>query len=208
MTKKIRKYKNLKTLNSALINNAQSNDLESLKSNLLDIELFVFDTKEWKLKNLSNLLFMSLKHCGKETSIFLVDELLSLGIDPYNKVNNTDLKWELYILTSDNIILNCDYNNIYNVYKLLDDLGFIETIFSNEKSIKSTIITRLISPLKMYDNPNRLNYLMELVKIGFISNDLLKECIKRVYERTKNNNIKRNILTSLIRDIKLSEIGI
>jgi len=208
MTKKIRKYKNLKTLNSALINNAQSNDLESLKSNLLDIELFVFDTKEWKLKNLSNLLFMSLKHCSKETSIFLVDELLSLGIDPYNKVNNTDLKWELYILTSDNIILNCDYNNIYNVYKLLDDLGFIETIFSNEKSIKSTIITRLISPLKMYDNPNRLNYLMELVKIGFISNDLLKECIKRVYERTKNNNIKRNILTSLIRDIKLSEIGI
>ena len=168
-------------LKDALISNVHANQLDNLKYNVSLLRTNLFDDG---LK--SKLLTLSLTNASKECALFLIEQ---------GAICNPS-----YILSE------CKYDKIHIVYELVDELvdEFPDNFTgSGMNKNKKYLIKRILDPSKINENPHRIDYLMSNTK--FFSTKEIKQCIDEEY---KSKPEKWSALISLLRDIKLKELGI
>lgn len=171
--------KHRKRLRDALESNVHDNQIDNLTKNFKLLRPDEFD----KCKN--SLLSLSIKNASEDCALFLIEQ---------GAVCNP------FYIPSD-----CKYNKIDVVYKLLEELtyeypkSFTSTSFISKKDL----IKRILEPTKILDNPKRIDYLMENTKFFNI-----KDVREVIDEQFKKKPEKWSALISLLRDIKLKELGI
>ena len=70
---------------------------------------------------------------------------------------------------------------------------------------KKTLIARLISPEKVSENSERVDYLFKMINEGFFTSEDVMEQIEISYKDKKE---QKRYFISLFRDLKLRELGI
>ena len=169
-----------KRLLDALNSNAHDNDLEGLKENLdYYKDLFLYDKNNW-----SFLLETAIKNNSKECAEYL---LLFIDVE----VNTT------YLLK------DCKYEKMIEVYHLLEYLVSKYPKSFKYELDKKILIKRLIEPYKIDSNPKRLDFLLENLDFFGVKN--LQAVMEEVYTEKPE---KKSRLSSVIRDIKLKELGL
>lgn len=173
-------------LNDALISNVHANQLDNLKFNISSLRSDLFNDK---LKR--KLLSLSISNGSKDCALFLIEQ--GAICNPY------------YIPSE------CKYDKIDVVCDILEELmdkypkSFTPVAFGTNINFmdKKVLIKRILDPSKIVDNPGRVDYLMNNTK--FFDTKDIKEVID---EEFKNKPEKWSALISLLRDIKLKELGI
>lgn len=173
-------------LNDALISNVHANQLDNLKFNISSLRSDLFNDK---LKR--KLLSLSISNGSKDCALFLIEQ--GAICNPY------------YIPSE------CKYDKIDVVCDILEELmdkypkSFTPVAFGTNINFmdKKVLIKRILDPSKIVDNPGRVDYLMNNTKF-FDTKDIKKV----IDEEFKNKPEKWSALISLLRDIKLKELGI
>lgn len=178
--KKQKWSKNRKRLRDALESNVHENQIENLVENFKLLRPDEFETCK------GSLLLISIKSGSKECSEFLIEN---------GAICNPNL-----------ILFECKYDKIHIVYDLITELtekypnSFTQGKFSiNKKSL----ISRLIDPSKVSDNDKRIDYVFD--QMGFFGYKEVREVIDENY---KSKPEKWSKLISVLREIKLRELGI
>lgn len=169
--------RNRKRLIDALISNAYNNQVDQMLEKLTMLGDDGFE----KCKN--SLLYSALKNASKECAEILIQRGATCNINL--------------------LIRDCYWYDIDRVYSLVEYLikkYNIEIVLIS----KEYIVTRLIDPSKIKDNPGRLEYTIQLLRDGFFNINDIRKSINKSY---KDNN-KRGNITSLIREISLNDLGI
>jgi hypothetical protein len=185
--KKMKWSKNRKRLRDALEGNVYRNQLSKMLENfqLLKPDEFL------SCKN--DLLKLALKNASKECAIYLIE-----------KEARTSIEW---------CLLECDYNKIDKVYNLINELSskyeFNSSgpggLYNNHLIKKKTLISRLISPVKVSENSDRVDYLFKMICEGFFTSEDVMEQIEISYIDKKE---QKSQFISLFRDLKLKQLGI
>ena len=177
--KKMKWSKNRKRLRDALEGNVYRNQLSKMLENfqLLKPDEFL------SCKN--DLLKLALKNASKECAIFLVE-----------KEARTSIEW---------CLLECDYNKIDKVYNLISELNSKYDFSGPSLPQKKTLIARLISPEKVSENSERVDYLFKMINEGFFTSEDVMEQIEISY---KYKQEQKRYFISLFRELKLKQIGI
>jgi|SaaInlV_165m_DNA_1040744.scaffolds.fasta_scaffold09630_6 hypothetical protein len=173
-------------LNDALISNVHANQLDNLKFNVSSLRSDLFNDK---LKR--KLLSLSISNGSKDCALFLIEQ---------GSICNP------YLIPSE-----CRYDKIDVVCDILEELmneypqSFTPVDFGTNINFmgKKVLIKRILDPSKVVDNPGRVDYLMK--NTHFFDTKDIKEVIN---EEFKSNPEKWSSLISLLRDIKLKELGI
>jgi hypothetical protein len=180
-----------KRLRDALESNVHDNQIENLITNFKLMRSNEFDSCK------GSLLSLSLKYGSKECALFLIEQ--GAICNPWF------------------IPMECKYDKVIIISNLLKELvnkypnNFTQSCGSrsfkqinNELIIdKKCLIERILDPSKIIDNPNRVEYVME--NTDFFETKLIKEVID---EKFKSKPEKWGALISLLREIKLKELGI
>ena len=183
--------KHRKRLRDALESNVHDNQIENLITNFKLMKPDEFDSYK------GSLLSLSLKNGSRECALFLIKQ--GAVCDPWF------------------IPMECKYDKVIIISNLLKELvtnypnNF--TLSSGSKSFKQIndeliidkkcLIERILDPVKIIDNPNRVEYVME--NTDFFETKLIKEVID---DKFKSKPEKWGSLISLLREIKLKELGI
>jgi hypothetical protein len=178
--------KHRKRLKDALESNVHDNQIDNLKENFKLLRNDEFD------KCKGNLLQLSLKNASKDCALFLIEK---------GDITNPCF-----------IPLECKYARIHIVCELLQELvdeypeNFTSASgsrpFSKLNIDKKYLIKRILDPVKISANPGRVDYIMDN---KFFNTKDIKEVID---ENFKIKPEKWSALISLLRDIKLKELGI
>lgn len=171
-------------LYNALESNVYDDQISQLKEN---ISMFPNLVDEKRKKRL---LRLSIQSGSKECAEYFLNE----GINLHQYRNNLD-----------SILHECKYDKIVDVYNLLKELldKYPEILINERISLdKITLIKRLIDPSKIEDNQKRVDYLLE--NMEFFGSTNIIEVINENYK----DNSKMTRLKSLIREIKLKDLGI
>jgi hypothetical protein len=177
--KKMKWSKNRKRLRDALESNAYSNQLSKM------LENFQLLKPEEFLQCRNNLLKLALKNASKECAIFLIE-----------KEARSNIEW---------CLLESDYNKIDKVYNLISELNSKYDFSGPSLPQKKTLIARLISPEKVSENSERVDYLFKMINEGFFTSEDVMEQIEISYKDKKE---QKRYFISLFRDLKLRELGI
>ena len=168
-------------LYNALESNVFDDQIEQLKENLSQFSSLV-DEKRKK-----NLLHLSIQSGSPNCARYFLDEGFTCN--------------------PNFILIECKYNKIIDVYNLLEELlnEYPKSFIGNERKMplnKISLIKRLIDPSKIVDNQKRVDYLLENMEFFGASN------ITNVIDDVYSGSPKMSKLKSLIREIKLKELGI
>lgn len=175
-------------LKDALVSNVHEDQIENLKYNvsLLRSNLFTDGLKR-------KLLVQSITNGSKECALFLIEQ---------GAVCNPCF-----------LPLECKYDKIHLVCDLLEEIVYEypksftsasgQGAFTTLNIDKKALIKRILEPRKISENPKRVDYIMTNTK--FFETKEIKEVID---EQFKSNPEKWSALISLLRDIKLKELGI
>lgn len=182
-SKKSRWGKFPKRLYNALESNVHSDQIEQLKEN---ISMFPNLVDE---KTKKRLLTLSIQNGSKQCSEYFLGEE-SLTCNP------------------NFILLECKFDKIIVVYELLKKLmdKYPDKFIGNERKMplnKVTLVKRLIDPSKLKVNKKRVDYLLD--NMVFFESENINIAIKSLYGDKPQKYSK---LKSLIREIKLRELGI
>lgn len=183
--------KHRKRLRDALESNVHDNQIDNLITNFKLLRPDEFDSCK------GSLLLLSLKNNSKECALFLIEQ--GAVCNPWF------------------IPMECKYDKVIIISNLLKELvteypnNFTPSSGSrsfkqinNELIIdKKCLIERILDPVKIIDNPNRVVYVME--NTDFFETKLIKEVID---DKFKSKPEKWGALISLLREIKLKELGI
>lgn len=185
MCNKSKWTKNRSRIIDALESNVHQNQYQNMISNLslLTVQEFL------GIKN--RLLFLALKNGSKECA-----ELLLSKEATYN---------------STEVLRNCDYKKIAEVFNLLEELSKkyeeneLSRDMSSTDSKKPYLINRLIDPSKVDANRERVDFLFKLISEGFFTTEQVKEQIEANY---KDKPEKKGKFISIYRELTLKELGI
>lgn len=157
-------------------------NISELKENLIIYNEIVGDIK---VNTMIELFYLALTNNSINCSSFIIEN--------YNILVNTKY-----------IMANCKYEKMHLVWDLTHNLMDIypNKIINNIEN-KKFLIERLIAPEKIQENNARVEYLISQISLGFFSASDIKDCISTTY---KDKN--KAPLISLMREIKLNEIGI
>lgn len=184
--KKQKWSKNRKRIVDALMSNAYNNQVQQMLGNFIMLR----DDEFERCKN--SLLYTALKNGSKECAEILIEKG---AICDTNRVMN-DCQWskldKVHLLIGD----------------LLDKYGTHFTSGCGSRSYfhtnKRGLISRLIEPSKIEDNPERLDYTIQLIRNGVFNMDDVRSVVNETYK----DSSKRGNLVMLIREITLNELGI
>jgi len=168
-------------LYNALESNVHANQIDLLKENLIEFSSMVDEKRKIRL------LTLSLQNGSKECAEYFLEQGITCN--------------------PNFILLECKFNKIIDVYNLLSELlnKYPNSFIGNERKMplnKITLIKRLIDPSKIEDNQKRVDYLLENMEFFGASN------ITEVIDEHYKGSSKMSRLKSLIREIKLKELGI
>lgn len=184
--KKQKWSKNRKRIFDALKSNAYNNQTSQMLENFIMLRNDEFE----RCKN--SLLYSALKNSSKECAEILIEK------GAYCDTNG--------------IISDCHWSKLDKVHSLIGELldkhgpNFTSGCGSRGyfHTNKRSLIARLIEPSKIEDNPDRLDYTIQLLRNGFFN----IEDIRSVVNETYKDSSKRGKLTMLIREITLNDLGI
>ena len=167
-------------LYNALENNVFEDQIDELKINLSQFSSKTTESRKIRLLNLS------LQSGSRQCAEYLLEQGLTCN--------------------PNFILVECKFNKIIDAYNLLEDLmdKYPNSFIGNERKIplnKITLIKRIIDPSKIGDNQKRVDYLLE--NMDFFGATNITEVLNSYADNSKMNKLK-----SLIREIKLKELGI
>lgn len=170
-------------LYNALESNVHDDEIETFQNNISEFGELIDD--KFKIR----LLKLSIQNGSKCCAEFLIESGITCN--------------------PNFILLECRYDKIVDSYNLLKELMYKSpnSFIGNERKMplnKITLIKRLIDPSKIEDNQKRVDYLLENMEFFGATN--ITEVIDEHYKGS--SKFKMNILKSLIREIKLKELGI
>lgn len=179
--------RNRRRLRDALESNIYSDKLTKMLENFQLLKPEEFS----ECKN--NLLKLALKNASKECAIFLIE-----------KEAKASIEWAL---------LECHYNKIDKVYNLISELNLKYEfngsgpagLYNERLTQKKTLIARLISPIKVSENSERVDYLFKMITEGFFT---LEDVMEQIEISYKDKQEQKRYFTSLFRELKLKELGI
>ena len=184
--KKQKWSKNRKRIVDALTSNAYNNQVQQMLENFIMLRNDEFE----RCKN--SLLYTALKNGSKECAQILIEKG---AICDTNRVMN-----------------ECQWSKLDKVHSLIGDFldkygpeftsgcGSRKYFHTNKRGL----ISRLIEPSKINDNPERLDYTIQLLRNGFFNVDDVRSVVNETYK----DSSKRGNLVMLIREITLNDLGI
>ena len=133
-----------------------------------------------KVKKNGSFLISALTKCKPESSKFLYEE-------GFNK--STPLF----------IIMDSPIDKMSDVNELMISLGI------NYMLDKSILITRILTPYKVLDNPNRIDVAMKYLEQGFFSEKEFEETLNVISSTHKETRFK-HVVNQYVREYKLNKI--
>ena len=183
MSIKYGKYKSLKRLKDALISNAFLNQVDAFKTNYAMLSVTDPLVKD-KFKN--NLI----DHAIKNASLDVAEILIKDGA----------------MCNYNSCIYECNWNKLDKVYTLINDLHtkYGSFTMNTVHMHKGMIINRLLDPEKAHTNRERLSYVIELLRDGFLDADEIKAAADKLY----NDHKYQGEFKQFTRELILNELGI
>ena len=172
----IKKHRNINHLNDLIFGSIENDRVEELRHY---ISVYPSNQIE-KIKKSRDFLTSSLTKCKPESSKFLYEEGFNIG-NP------------LFILLESHIDKMSDVN------ELMKSLGI------NYMLDKSILITRILTPYKVLDNPNRIDVAMKYLEQGFFSEKEFEETLNVISSTHKETRFK-HVVNQYVREYKLNKI--
>ncbi len=164
------------------MSNAHANQTSQMLENFSLLRGNEFD----ECKN--SLLKLSLKNASKDCALLLISR--GATCDP------------------NEVLRDCLWKNIDKVHQLLVELIKSDTTFIGKNTFwytdKKSIIGRLIEPTKVEDNPDRIEYVMQLMKDGFFT----AQDIREVYNKNYKDKPRKAHMLMIVRELTLNELGL
>ena len=178
------KYKNLGRLKDALVSNACQNQIDQFEINYNAYKMNCIESKNSPFKDkLMDFAMMSLS-----------DNIVELLIKDGSSCNYNSCLYECNYDLSDKVYLL--------INKMIDKYGpFTKNTIHMHKGM---IINRIIDPEKASINPKRLEYVIELVRSGFLEGSEVKSVADELYKDSKH----KGNFSMVTRELILTSLGI
>ena len=172
----IKNHRNINHLNDLIFGSIENDRVDDLRHY---ISVYPSDQIE-KVKKNGSFLISALTKCKPESSKFLYEE-------GFNK--STPLF----------IIMDSPIDKMSDVNELMISLGI------NYMLDKSILITRILTPYKVLDNPNRIDVAMKYLEQGFFSEEEFEETLNGISSTHKETRFK-HVVNQYVREYKINKI--
>lgn len=125
---------------------------------------------------------VAINHCARESAIFFIKDGATINLN--------------YVFRE------CKWNKILEVYTLCQSLSKEYNLdFTHSKS---QVVERILEPSRVDNNPERIEYFLKMIDIGFVNFTDTKSTIMELHKNsTKPERVKR-----ILRELSFIELGI
>lgn len=190
-----------RSLNDKIINSVMTDDLDKLVPLVTELRSYMGNDSITKPSRFKSNFY------GKKTPVNNFQTRINDYL--YRALYNGSEKTVYYLLEcggtvnlNNNPLQSCKYDIIKDVYELCEKISKDKKLpFNCDKKI---IVKRILEPYKIETNPDRITYLFDLYKEGFIEIKMVRDTIEEDYKSID----KKSVLKTLMRDLLLTELGI